>query len=163
IDAGGRAGRLTRGLRAPAEGGDCGIAYVSRQYQMMPGAPHGPVNAPFGVIETYPGYLAAAFIHDNGILSALIARASTDRQFAAHHTVVRARGPVAPAPGGRTPSGQTPAGPPGPAGRRVLQQLPGAAERRWPRRAGWPDLRRGCCVPPQPTAGRGVTTSLLQA
>lgn len=56
IDAGGRAGRLTRGLRAPAEGGDCGIAYVSRQYQMMPGAPHGPVNAPFGVIETYPGW-----------------------------------------------------------------------------------------------------------
>jgi flavin-dependent dehydrogenase len=36
IDAGGRAGRLTRGLRGPAEGGDCGITYVSRQYQMRP-------------------------------------------------------------------------------------------------------------------------------
>ena len=86
IDAGGRAGRLTRGLRGPAEGGDCGIAYVSRQYQMLPGAPHGPVNAPFGVIETYPGYLVAVFIHDNGILSALIARASTDRELAALRT-----------------------------------------------------------------------------
>ena len=32
IDAGGRGGRLTRALRGPAEGGDCGIAYVSRQY-----------------------------------------------------------------------------------------------------------------------------------
>ena len=38
IDAGGRAGRLTRALRGPAEGGDCGIAYVSRQYKMLPGA-----------------------------------------------------------------------------------------------------------------------------
>ena len=48
IDAGGRAGRLTRGLRGPAEGGDCGITYVSRQYQMRPGAATGPVNMPFG-------------------------------------------------------------------------------------------------------------------
>ena len=36
IDAGGRGGRLTRELRGPAEGGDCGIAYVSRQYQRLP-------------------------------------------------------------------------------------------------------------------------------
>ena len=40
--AGGRAGRLTRALRGPAQGGDCGIAYVSRQYQMRPGAAAGP-------------------------------------------------------------------------------------------------------------------------
>lgn len=80
IDAGGRAGRLTRSLRGPAEGGDCGIAYVSRQYQMRPGAADGPVNAPFGVVENYPGYAAAVFIHDNRILSVLIARASADRR-----------------------------------------------------------------------------------
>ena len=86
IDAGGRAGRLTRGLREPAEGGDCGVAYVSRQYQMLPGAPHGPVNAPFGVMETYPGYHVAVLVHDNRILSALIARASTDRRLAALRT-----------------------------------------------------------------------------
>jgi 2-polyprenyl-6-methoxyphenol hydroxylase-like FAD-dependent oxidoreductase len=48
IDAGGRAGRLTRALRGPAEGGDCGIAYVSRQYKMLPGAADGPVNARSG-------------------------------------------------------------------------------------------------------------------
>ena len=83
IDAGGRGGRLTRELRGPAEGGDCGIAYVSRQYQMRPGAAAGPVNMPFGVMVTYPGYLAAVFIHDNRIVSALIARASADRQLAA--------------------------------------------------------------------------------
>jgi 2-polyprenyl-6-methoxyphenol hydroxylase-like FAD-dependent oxidoreductase len=82
IDAGGRAGRLTRALRAPADGGDCGISYVSRQYQLAPGAPHGPVNMPFGVLVTYPGFLAAAFLHDNRIVSALIARASADRPLA---------------------------------------------------------------------------------
>jgi 2-polyprenyl-6-methoxyphenol hydroxylase-like FAD-dependent oxidoreductase len=86
IDAGGRAGRLTRALRAPAAGGDCGIAYVSRQYQLLPGAPHGPFNAPFGVIVTYPGYLAAVLLHDNRTLSALIARPSADRQLAALRT-----------------------------------------------------------------------------
>jgi 2-polyprenyl-6-methoxyphenol hydroxylase-like FAD-dependent oxidoreductase len=86
IDAGGRAGRLTRALRGPAEGGDCGIAYVSRQYQLLPGAPDGPFNAPFGAILTYPGYLVAAFVHDNRVMSALIARASTDRELAALRT-----------------------------------------------------------------------------
>ena len=40
---------------------------MSRQYQMLPGAAAGPVNTPFGVMVTYPGYLAAVFIHDNGI------------------------------------------------------------------------------------------------
>jgi 2-polyprenyl-6-methoxyphenol hydroxylase-like FAD-dependent oxidoreductase len=88
IDAGGRAGRLTRALRGPARGGDCGIAYVSRQYQMRPGAAAGPVNMPFGVVETYPGYVAAVFIHDNRVLSALIARAGADRQLAALRTRV---------------------------------------------------------------------------
>ena len=86
IDAGGRAGQLTRALRAPAQGGDCGIAYVSRQYQLRPGAAAGPVNMPFGVMVTYPGYLAAAFLHDNRIISALIARPSADRQLAALRT-----------------------------------------------------------------------------
>jgi Tryptophan halogenase len=86
IDAGGRGGRLTRALRGPAQGGDCGIAYVSRQYQMRAGAATGPVNMPFGVMVTYPGYVAAVFIHDNRIISALIARASTDRPLAALRT-----------------------------------------------------------------------------
>ena len=83
IDAGGRAGRLTRALRRPAEGGDCGIAYVSRQYQLLPGALDGPVNVPFGVVQTYPGYLVAVLVHDNRIVSVLIARASSDRRLAA--------------------------------------------------------------------------------
>jgi 2-polyprenyl-6-methoxyphenol hydroxylase-like FAD-dependent oxidoreductase len=83
LDASGRVGQLARTLRAPAEGGDCGIAYVSRQYQLLPGSQHGPVNAPIGMVTIYPGYQAIVFLHDNRTFSTLIARASTDRQLAA--------------------------------------------------------------------------------
>ncbi|PZS24849.1 MAG: FAD-dependent oxidoreductase [Pseudonocardiales bacterium] len=82
IDASGRAGQSTRTFRGPAEGGDCGIAYVSRQYQLLPGAQNGPMNAPIGMVTIYPGYQAIVFIHDNRTFSTLIARASTDRQMA---------------------------------------------------------------------------------
>ena len=83
LDASGRVGQFTRMFRGPAEGGDCGIAYASRQYQLLPGAQNGPVNAPIGMVTIYPGYQAIVFLHDNRTFSTLIARASTDRQMAA--------------------------------------------------------------------------------
>jgi flavin-dependent dehydrogenase len=165
IDASGRAGRLTRALRAPAEGGDCGISYVSRQYRLLPGAADGPVNAPFGVMMVYPGYLAAAFRHENRIVSALIARASADRGLAALRTeaafeaAVRAipalAGWVAPGrarpitpvlPGGRLYNSYR--GQLNDAGRVALDGLIYAGD--------------SVCTT-NPAAGRGVTTSLLQA
>jgi 2-polyprenyl-6-methoxyphenol hydroxylase-like FAD-dependent oxidoreductase len=83
IDASGCSGQATRTFRGPVEGGDCGIAYVSRQYQLLPGAQHGPMNAPFGMVTVYPGYQAVLFIQDNRTFSTLIARSGTDRQMAA--------------------------------------------------------------------------------
>ena len=83
IAASGRAGRLGRDLRAPAQGGDCGIAYVSRQYRLHPGAAPGPMNSPLGQIDLYPGYQVIVFLHDNGIFSTLIARSSDDHALAA--------------------------------------------------------------------------------
>ena len=165
IDAGGRSGRLTRALRGPAEGGDCGIAYVSRQYQLLPGAAAGPVNMPFGAMVTYPGYLAAVFLHDNRIISVLIARASTDRQLAALRTraAFEAAARVVPALAAWTGPGQarpiTPVLPGGrlynsyrgqlnDAGRVALDGLIYAGD--------------AVCTT-NPAAGRGVTTSLLQA
>src|SRR6516162_2465986 len=165
IDAGGRSGRLTRALRGPAEGGDCGIAYVSRQYKMLPGAADGPVNMPFGVVVTYPGYLAAVFIHDSRILSVLIARASTDRQLAALRTraAFEAAARAVPALAAWTDPGRsrplTPVLPGGrlynsyrgqlnDAGRVALDGLIFAGD--------------SVCTT-NPAAGRGVTTSLLQA
>jgi 2-polyprenyl-6-methoxyphenol hydroxylase-like FAD-dependent oxidoreductase len=81
VVASGRAGRLGRELRAPARGGDCGIAYVSRQYRLHPGAERGPMNSPLGQMDFYPGYHAIVFPHDNGVFSTLVARASNDRSF----------------------------------------------------------------------------------
>jgi 2-polyprenyl-6-methoxyphenol hydroxylase-like FAD-dependent oxidoreductase len=86
LAASGRAGRLGRHLRAPARGGDCGIAYVSRQYRLNPGAEPGPMNSPLGQIDHYPGYQAIAFPHDHGIFSTLIARSSDDNALAALRT-----------------------------------------------------------------------------
>ncbi len=83
LDASGRGGRLTNVLRGPGASSDCGIAYVSRQYRLLPGADLGPMNAPIGMVATYPGYQVIVFLHDNRTLSTLIARASTDRQLAA--------------------------------------------------------------------------------
>ncbi|WP_250030981.1 FAD-dependent oxidoreductase [Paractinoplanes maris] len=83
INASGRSARLAAGLRAAAEGGDCGLSYVSRQYILRPGAEPGPMNAPIGIIQTLAGYLVAVFQHDNRTFSALIMRPSDDRRFGA--------------------------------------------------------------------------------
>jgi 2-polyprenyl-6-methoxyphenol hydroxylase-like FAD-dependent oxidoreductase len=83
LDTSGRAGRLSRSLRAAApESADCGLAYVSRQYRLRRGASEGPTNAPPGLVTVYPGYLAIVFPHDNRTFSTLIAQSSTDRDLA---------------------------------------------------------------------------------
>jgi len=165
IDAGGRAGRLTQALREPAEGGDCGIAYVSRQYQRRPGAPDGPINVPFGVIVTYPGYLAAVLIHDNRILSALIVRSSADRQLAAlrNPAAFEAAARAIPALAAWTEPGQarpvTPVLPGGRLHNSYRGQLDDAGQVALD---GLIYAGDAVCAT-NPAAGRGVATSLLQA
>jgi 2-polyprenyl-6-methoxyphenol hydroxylase-like FAD-dependent oxidoreductase len=165
IDAGGRGGRLTRELRGPAEGGDCGVAYVSRQYQMLPGVADGPINMPFGVMVAYPGYVAAVFIHDNRILSALIARASADRPLAAlrTHAAFEAAARAIPALAAWTdPEQARPITPVLPGGR-LYNNYQGQLNH-----TGHVALDGLICAgdsvcTTNPVAGRGVTTSLLQA
>jgi 2-polyprenyl-6-methoxyphenol hydroxylase-like FAD-dependent oxidoreductase len=82
VDASGRTGRLAPAARAPAEVGDCGIAYVSRHYRLLPGAERGPVNAPTGMVVTYPRYLAYVFLQDARTFSALVVRGSGDSALA---------------------------------------------------------------------------------
>ena len=81
INASGRSARLAADLRAPAEGGDCGLSYVSRQYTLLPGAEPGPMNAPVGVIQTLNGYLVAVFLQDSRTFSALFMRPAGDKRF----------------------------------------------------------------------------------
>ena len=83
VAACGRAGRLGREWRAAPRGGDCGIAYVSRQHQLRPGADPGPMNSLLGQVSLYPGYQVIVFLHDDGVFSTLIARSSDDRTLAA--------------------------------------------------------------------------------
>jgi 2-polyprenyl-6-methoxyphenol hydroxylase-like FAD-dependent oxidoreductase len=165
IDAGGRVGRLTQALRGPGEGGDCGFSYASRQYQLLPGAPDGPVNVPFGVLVIYPGYLAAAFLHDNRIVSALIARASADGPLAALRTPAGFEAATQAIPALAAwigPDQSRPVTPVLPGGRLYNSyrgQLNGA---------GQVALDGLICVgdsvcTTNPAAGRGVTTALLQA
>jgi 2-polyprenyl-6-methoxyphenol hydroxylase-like FAD-dependent oxidoreductase len=165
IDASGRAGRLTRALRAPAEGGDCGISYLSRQYRLRPGAADGPVNAPFGVMLVYPGYLAAAFLHDHRTASALIARASADRGLAALRTPAAFEAAVRaiPALAGWVGPGQarpiTPVLPGGRLYNSYQGQLDDAGQVALD---GLIYAGDSVCTT-NPAAGRGVTTSLQQA
>jgi 2-polyprenyl-6-methoxyphenol hydroxylase-like FAD-dependent oxidoreductase len=80
IDASGRAGRVTDGLRpAPSVGGNCGIAYVDRQYQLWPDAEPGPLLNPAVWQGEFDGYLSILFLHERGIFSVLLIRPTSGR------------------------------------------------------------------------------------
>lgn len=80
IDASGRAGRATRSLRpAAASGGPCGIAYVDRQYQLLPGAEPGPLLNPISWQADLDGYQAVIFLHERGAFSVLLVRPAADK------------------------------------------------------------------------------------
>jgi 2-polyprenyl-6-methoxyphenol hydroxylase-like FAD-dependent oxidoreductase len=83
LDASGRAGRIGRGLRGPARGGDCGVAYVSRQYRLHPGASFPAMDFPLLTGAFYRGYGVTAFPHDGGTFSVVVLRGSDDRELIA--------------------------------------------------------------------------------
>jgi 2-polyprenyl-6-methoxyphenol hydroxylase-like FAD-dependent oxidoreductase len=78
VAASGRTSRFADDLRPPAEGGPCGLSYVSRMYRARPGVEPLSSNVPLGA--QYPGYLTIVFPQDAGTLSALIVRASSDSE-----------------------------------------------------------------------------------
>ncbi|MFC7533224.1 FAD-dependent oxidoreductase [Actinoplanes sp. GCM10030250] len=83
INASGRAGKLADDVRVPGQSSDCGLSYVSRQYELLPGAELGPMNTPVGIVQTLRGYLIAVFLQDNRTFCALIARPTANRRLAA--------------------------------------------------------------------------------
>ncbi len=165
LDASGRAGRLTRGLRAAANGADCGFAYVSQQHELLPSVEPGPLNAPIGLLAGYPGYLAIVFPHDNRTFSTLVMHATDDRELmglrepAAFAAALRAipafaawTGPDRSRPiGAVTPGGHlynTYRGQRAPDGRPTLPGLISVGD--------------AVCTT-NPSAGRGVALSFMQA
>ncbi|MEV4636730.1 FAD-dependent oxidoreductase [Actinoplanes sp. NPDC049548] len=165
VNASGRSGRIAGDLRAPAAGGDCGMSYVSRHYALRPGAEPGPVNAPLGLITRFPGYLAGVFLQDNRTVSVLIARLTGDRELAglrqrqAFDAAVR----VIPGLAEWTEPDRTEPMTPVLAGARLHNtyrgQLDAEGNVALP---GLVHLGDAVCTT-NPTAGRGIATSLMQA
>jgi flavin-dependent dehydrogenase len=165
LDASGRGGRVGDPFREAAVGGDCGLAYVSRQYQLLPGASPGPVNSVIGFAAPRTGYEVFVFIHDNGVISALLTRASTDHELAGLRATSAFDAAMRAIPGLDvwTEPGRT---------RPITGVLPGARLHNSFRgqlsetgRVGLPGLffvGDAVCTT-NPTFGRGIATSLMQA
>jgi 2-polyprenyl-6-methoxyphenol hydroxylase-like FAD-dependent oxidoreductase len=165
LDASGRGGRIGDPFREAAVGGDCGLAYVSRQYQLLPGASPGPINSVIGFAALRVGYEGFVFVHDNGVISALVARATTDRELAGLRVTSAFDAAMRAIPGLDlwTEPGRT---------RPITGVLPGARLQNSFRgqltdagRVGLPGLffvGDAVCTT-NPTFGRGIATSLMQA
>jgi flavin-dependent dehydrogenase len=78
IDASRRSSRFTNGIRQPAEGGECGAVYITRQYRLLDSGNTGPMNSPIGLSLSFSGYLAIAFLHDNGAFSITVIHDGAD-------------------------------------------------------------------------------------
>jgi 2-polyprenyl-6-methoxyphenol hydroxylase-like FAD-dependent oxidoreductase len=83
VDASGRAGRFAAAYRPQVDGGDCGVAYASRLFQLRPGADPGPMNGGPGWVVEHDGLLNIIFVHDAGTFSVLLARLGKDRELTA--------------------------------------------------------------------------------
>ncbi|MHC9296006.1 FAD-dependent oxidoreductase [Mycobacterium sp. LTG2003] len=165
IDASGRASRFTRGLRPPAEGGDCGAVYVTRQYRLQPNAQRGPVNSPIGLSLSFPGYFAIAFLHDNHTFSVTINHDGSDprlrglRQEGVFETSVRAIPGLADWVDANRSHPITPVLP----GGRLYNSYRGQLDQTGrPALPGLISVGDAVCTT-TPLAGRGVALGLLQA
>lgn len=165
IDASGRAGRIGDPYRGPEQSGDAGIAYVSRQYELLPGAEPGPFNAPIGHMTTYPGYQAFVFAQDNRTFAALVIRLRDDtsldglRHLAAFEAAARAIPSLA---AWTDPERARPITPVLPGGRLMNTYRGQLDEHGRVAVEGLLFVGDAVCTT-NPSAGRGVSTSLLQA
>ncbi|MGA9343818.1 MAG: tryptophan 7-halogenase [Nocardioidaceae bacterium] len=81
VDASGRAGRLGRSSGQggdPSLDGDCGLAYVDRTYQLLPGAEPGPMVSPIAYLADFDGYQCLVFLHEAGHFSVVLVRPTAD-------------------------------------------------------------------------------------
>ena len=166
IDASGRAGRVTRALRAqPTAGGVCGIAYVDRQYQLHPGAGLGPLVNPIAWQASCDGYLVIIFVHELGTFSVLFVRPTDDRDLVPlrHEAAFTAACRAVPGLSDWTDPERS---------RPITPVLPGGTLMNYYRPQTGPDGRLAlpgllfvgdAVCTTTPNFGRGITTSLLQA
>jgi 2-polyprenyl-6-methoxyphenol hydroxylase-like FAD-dependent oxidoreductase len=77
VDASGRSSRIDR-MTDPELEGRCGLAYVDRTYQLLPGAEPGPMDNPLGSFKGYDGYQVLLFLHEAGHFSVLFVCPTAD-------------------------------------------------------------------------------------
>jgi 2-polyprenyl-6-methoxyphenol hydroxylase-like FAD-dependent oxidoreductase len=81
VDASGRSGRLAKSSvqgGVPELDGDCGLAYVDRTYQLIPGAEPGPMLSPIAYMADFDGYQCLVFLHEAGHFSVVLVRPTAD-------------------------------------------------------------------------------------
>ena len=165
IDASGRASRFTSALRGPAEGGDCGATYVTRQYRLHRDAEAGPVNSPIGLSLSLAGYWAIAFVHDNRTVSIGFTHDGTDKRLrrlrydSAYEAAVRAVPQLAE---WIDPARSQPITPVLPGGRLYNTYRGQLDDHGRPLLRGLISVGDAMCTT-TPLAGRGVTLALWQA
>jgi 2-polyprenyl-6-methoxyphenol hydroxylase-like FAD-dependent oxidoreductase len=98
IDASGRAGKFAAEHHPEVEGGDSGLAYACRLYQLKPGAEPGPLNGGPGWVAEHDGFLNLIFAHDQGTFSVLLVRLATDKDLAPLRTEVAYKAALAMVP-----------------------------------------------------------------
>jgi 2-polyprenyl-6-methoxyphenol hydroxylase-like FAD-dependent oxidoreductase len=165
IDASGRASRFTGAVRPPAEGGDCGAVYVTRQYQRHPNVPPAPVNSPIGLSLNFPGYLAVAFGHDNGTFSITLIHDGSDkrlRRLRYSDVFAAAVGSIPGLSEWTDPARSHPITPVLPGGRLYNSYRGQLDSSGRPALPGLISVGDAVCTT-TPLAGRGVTLALLQA
>ncbi len=82
LDASGRSGRLSDAYRAAGDRTDCGMAYCSREYELLPGASEGPTNGGPGYVTEHDGFMSFVFVGDGGTFMVLLVRRSDDKDLA---------------------------------------------------------------------------------
>lgn len=164
IDASGRRSRVTSALRPMAYGEPCGVVYVSRQYRLRDGAHRGPVNSPIGLSLTMSGYLAIAFLHDNGTFSVTVNHAGdAGLRLLRHESVfTRAIGLIPGLAEWVDPSRAVPISPVLPGGQLYNSYRGQLIDDEQPAVPGMIAVGDAVCTT-TPLAGRGVAMALMQA
>lgn len=165
LDASGRAGRATRGLRAgPTLTGRTGVAYVDRQYRLRPGADPGPMTNPLAWQADLDGYQVIVFRHERGVFSVLIVRPTADPDLALlrHDAAFDAACRAIPGLDVWTDPERSAAITPVLTGGALVNHYRGQAAPDGSVRPGFVAVGDAVCTT-TPMFGRGITTSLLQA
>ncbi len=79
VDASGRVGRVSQQWRERSTlGGDTGIAYVERQYKLLPGAEPGPLSTGTAWLKDFVGFQVLVILYEHGIFSVVLVRPADD-------------------------------------------------------------------------------------